>query len=82
MSSISSSIRSPSSWRISRPAEAMACTNEVVEVHCDPTWKVSPYGRSPRSRAMCISARASWNSAPNLRDSGNTLLLSSTRTRT
>ena len=52
------------------------------EVHCEPTWNVSPYGRSPSSRASSISERATPASAPNFRDRGNRLLPSSTRTRT
>src|SRR3954447_12729825 len=65
-----------------RPTEDNACTHADVDVHCEPTWNVTPYGWSPRCRAWSSSALAWWASAPNFRDKGKTLPESSTRTRT
>ena len=42
MSSISITMPSCRSWRISRPTEAIACTQAEVEAHWEPTWNVMP----------------------------------------
>jgi hypothetical protein len=73
---------SPDSTLSSRPTAAMAWRQAVVVVHWEPTWKVTPYGRRPRPRVRSSRALASWASAPNLRDRGNRLVESSTRSRT
>src|SRR4029077_10797225 len=63
-------------------AAAIACRHASGLEHCEPTWKVTPYGRSPSSLASAIKSRACPSSVPNLRDSGKVLALSSTRMRT
>ena len=64
------------------PAARMAVRHASVLPHCEPTWKVTPYGRRPSRRARSMRSYASSTSVPNLRDSGSVLPVSSTRSRT
>src|SRR4029077_4413283 len=64
------------------PAARIALRHAPVLSHSEPTWKVTPYGRSPSRRASSIRSYASSTSAPTLPSSGNTLVLSSTSRRT
>ena len=67
---------------MTRPHRSIAREYIDGSVHCEPTWKVKPYGRSPNSGAMLSSRTASSADVPNLRDSGNRLWESSTSSRT
>jgi len=81
-SSMPISMSSARSRSINRPVSPIAWRQATGLPHCEPTWKVIPYGRRPSRRASSIRPNASSASAPNLRDSGKTLALSSTRSRT
>ena len=82
MSSISRRMPSVGELVMSAPAMPMARAHAAGEVHCEPTWKVIPYGRRPRPRASRSRARAWAGPVPNFRESGNTLSASSTVSRT